>query len=165
MPGNEILLHRMPKTKNYLGTERKDSISTTLRNNAFECFYALEDILEYLDTKKLSDNEDNNKDEKNKKKEIKTKSKLFYLLGNVAFDANKKSIQYNRKYIIVGAIFGNSGLITNIKNTLNFLSQCQKLSHQKIKNKNKNNEYFDNTFFKENINTRNKNSRIKSYNK
>ena len=155
MPGNEILLHRMPKTKNYLGTERKDSISTTLRNNAFECFYALEDILEYLDTKKLSDNEDNNKDEKNKKKEIKTKSKLFYLFGNVAFDTNKKSIQYNRKYIIVGAIFGNSGLITNIKNTLNFLSQCQKLSHQKIKNKNKNNEYFDNTFFKEKIKVKN----------
>ena len=161
MPGNEILLHRFPKTKSYLGTERRDSISITLKNNAFECFYALEDILEYLDTKKLNDNEENdyqskedkNKDEKNKRKEI--KSKLFNLLGNIAFDANKKSIQYNRKYIIIGAIFGNSGLIINIKNTLNFLSQCQKLSHQKLKNRSKNNEFFDNTFFKEKIKVKN----------
>ena len=162
MPGNEILLHRFPKTKNYLGTERKDSISITLKNNAFECLYTLEDIINHLDTKHLIDDNEENKNEKNKemknviekhkKKEI--KSKLFHIMGNIAFDSNKKTLEFNRKYIIIGAIFGNSGLITNIKDTLQFLSKCQKFSHQKISNKSKKNDV-DITFFKEKIKIKN----------
>ena len=164
MPGNEILLHRFPKTKTYLGTERRDSISISLKSNAFECLYTSEDILEHLDTKQLMENTKENKDEKNtdkdkknntiknKKKEI--KSKLFHIIGNLAFDTNQKTIQYNRKYIIIGSIFGNSGLITNIKDTLYFLFQCQKFSHQKIANKSLKNEV-DYTFFTERIKAKN----------
>ena len=159
MPGNEILLHRLPKRKSFVGTERKDSISLILKKNAFEYLYTTEDILEQLDAKYLNENNDikNDNDKNNEKKKKIIKSKLLHIFGNISFDINNKSIQYNRKYIIIGSIFGNSGLITHIKNTLYFLLQCQKLSEQKIKNKNKNNkeEFFDNTFFKEKIKVKN----------
>ena len=160
MPGNEILLHRLPKRKSFLGTERRDSISLVLKKNAFEYLYATEDILEQLDAKSLiEDNDIKNNDDKNNEKIMKKeiKSKLFHIFGNIAFDINNKSIQYNRKYIIIGSIFCNSGLITHIKNTLYFLLQCHKFSEQKIKNKNKSNkeEFLDNTFFKEKIKVKN----------
>ena len=156
MPGNEILLHRFPKRRSILGTERKDSISINLKNNAFECLYAIEDILEHLDVKYLNlDNQSSfaKKIENDKKKE--TKSKLFQIIGNIAFDINNKSSENERKYIIVGSIFGNSGLITNIKDTLLFLSRCQKYSLQKVKNKNKKEDFFDTTFFREKIKVKN----------
>ena len=156
MPGNDILLHRFPKRKSFLGIERRDSISTNLKKMAFECLYTTEDILEHLDVKYLIDDDKNKNNEKNEKivkKDI--KSRFFHIFGNIAFDINNKSTQYNRKYIIIGSIFGNSGLITYIKDTLNFLSQCQKFSQQKIKNKSHKEDFFDNTFFKEKIKVKN----------
>jgi hypothetical protein len=152
MPGNDILLHRFPKAKNILGTQRTDSISLNLKNNAYECYYTVEDILEHLDVKYLNAEQSNEKFENNKKKEI--KSKLFNIMGNIAFDINKKSVENFRKYIIIGSIYGNSGLITNIKDTLSFLSKCQKYSLQKVKNNIKE-SFFDTTFFKEKIKVKN----------
>ena len=162
MPGNEILLHRFPKRKSFIGTERNDSISRALKSNAFECLYAIEDILEFLDAKYLNENSEENKDklnEKNKdknKKNIKInkkeiKSKLFNIIGNLAFDVNNKSTINVRRYIIIGSIFGNSGYITNIKDTLNFLLECQKFSQQKVISKNKKEDLFDYTFFNEKL--------------
>ena len=152
MPGNEILLHRFAKGKSIIGSQRKDPISVTLKNNANECYYSVEDILEHLDVKYLNIEEQSN-EKNNKKKEI--KSKLFNIMGNIAFDINNKSVQNFRKYIIIGSIYGNSGLITNIKDTLSFLSQCQKYSLQKVKNNNKKESFFDNAFFKEKIKVKN----------
>ena len=154
MPGNEILLHRYPKTKAFLGTERKDSISRALKTNAFECFFAIEDILAYLDPKHLSQENKNNL-KRNENKKIEIKSKLFHIMGNLSFDINNKEAQYYRKYVIIGSIFGNSGLITNIKDTLQFLSQCQKFSRQKIENKNRKEDLVDTAFFKERIKIKN----------
>ena len=143
MPGNEILLHKFNKKKSYLNIERKDSISLMLRNNALECSYAVEDILHNLSIKNINEN---NKD---KKKEI--KSKLFYIMQSLAFDINNKSSIYDRKYVIIGSIFGNSGQIINIKDTLNFLFQCQKFSEIKLANKASKGDFFDNKFFNEKL--------------
>ena len=179
LPGNEILLHKIPKRRSMINLERKESFTLTLKNNLNEFYYVLEDIMAYLDIKSLnSENEDekeekekekekekenkNNKNiddnknkdkkiEKNKKYEI--KSKLFNMMGTLSLDVNNKEAQYYRKYIIVGSIFGNSGYINNIKDTLHFLSQCKKFSGQKISNKNHNN--FDYTFFNEKLKAKN----------
>ena len=153
MPGNEILLHRFQK-KNHFGVERKDEISKAIKINAYEFFYASYDILEYLDIRNLIDDNEENKDKDKdieKKNRRSIKSKLFHIFGNLAFDSNKDTIQYNRKYIIIGAIFGNSGLIINIKDTLNFLFKCQILSHQTLTKKIKKKEFFDATFIKEKL--------------
>jgi len=143
MPGNEILLHKSTKKKSYLEVERKDSISMMLKNNALECSYAVEDILQNLDIKNL------NKDNKDQKREI--KSKLFHIIQSLAFDVNNKSSIYDRRYVIIGSIFGNSGQITNIKDTLNFLFQCQKFSEIKLANKASKGDFFDSTFFTEKL--------------
>ena len=170
LPGNEILLHRFARRKSFLN-DRRDSlnnIATTLKNNANEFFYSIEDILAHLDIKSLNlENEKipekddkkhknkiedkNKKIEKNKKYEI--KSKLFHIIGNLSFDSNDKNNQYYRKYIIIGSIFGNSGYITYIKDSLYFLTQCKKFSGQKISNKGHGN--FDATFFNEKLKAKN----------
>ena len=154
LPGNELLIHRFPKKKSFLGSDKKDSISLNLKNNANEFFNTIEDIYTYLDIKENDNknNKDENKNEKNKKNEI--KSKLFNLIGKLSFDINNKEAQYYRKYIIVGSIFGNSGYVTYIKDTLYFLSQCKKFSGPKISNKNHNNN-FDCTFFNEKLKAKN----------
>ena len=36
LPGNELLIHRFPKKKSFLGSDKKDSISLNLKNNANE---------------------------------------------------------------------------------------------------------------------------------
>ena len=82
------------------------------------------------------------------------KEDLENFIGNLSFDINNKEAQYYRRYIIVGSIFGNSGYITYIKDTLYFLSQCKKFSGQKISNKNHNNN-FDYTFFNEKLKAKN----------
>ena len=163
LPGNEILLHRLPKRKSFL-VERKDSIGIALKNNANEFFFTIEDILALLDFKSLNpenekekdnkenkDKDSNKKAEKNKKYEI--KSKLFYLIGKLAFDLNDKNAQYYRRYIIIGNMFGNSGHITYTKDTLNFINQCKKFSVPKISNRSQGN--FDNTFFDEKLKSKN----------
>jgi hypothetical protein len=160
LPGNELLLQRALKRKSFLNIDKRDSVGLTIKNNANEFFYTIEDIYAFLDIKSLQTEDDNkktkeenkNKNEKNKKNEI--KSKLFNLIGNLSFDINNKEAQYYRKYIIVGSIFGNSGYITYIKDTLYFLSQCKKFSGQKISNKNHNNN-FDYTFFSEKLKAKN----------
>ena len=137
MPGNEILLHRFQK-KNIIGMDRRDSIGMRLKNNAFECFYVIEDIYKYLDAKNLEDNKGNNTEPNDSNKmEHKNdiKSKLFNIIGDLAFDVGAKSPMKNRKYIIIGSVLDNPGQITNIKDTLQFLFQCQKISYQKLKNK------------------------------
>ena len=177
IPGNEILLHRYAKRKSFFGVERKETaISMALKNNANECFFTIEDILACLDiksldiendkdqekekgkdshnnikTNKVNDENKNKLIEKNKKHE--NKSKLFNLLGNLAFDTNDKNAQYYRKYVIIGSIFGNSGFITYTKDTLNFLLQCKKFSGQKITNKSHGN--IDNAFFDEKLKAKN----------
>ena len=160
LPGNELLLQRAIRRKSFLNIDKRDSVGLTIKNNANEFFYTIEDIYAFLDIKSLQTEDDNkktkeenkNKNEKNKKNEI--KSKLFNLIGNLSFDINNKEAQYYRKYIIVGSIFGNSGYITYIKDTLYFLSQCKKFSGQKISNKNHNNN-FDYTFFSEKLKAKN----------
>ena len=139
MPGNEILLHKLTKKKSFFGVERKDSISIMLKNNAFECSYAKEDILHNLDIKNV-----------NKDKKQEPKSKLFNIMQSLAFGTNNKSSIYDRRYVIIGSIFGNSGQITNIKDTLNFLFQCQKFSEIKLANKASKGD-FDITFFNEKL--------------
>ena len=137
MPGNEILLHRFQK-KNIIGMDRRDSIGMRLKNNAFECFYVIEDIYKYLDAKNLEDNKGNNTEPNDSNKmehKIDIKSKLFNIIGDLAFDVGAKSPMKNRKYIIIGSVLDNPGQITNIKDTLQFLFQCQKISYQKLKNK------------------------------
>ena len=173
LPGNEILLHRFARRKSFLNDRRDSltSIATTLKNNANEFFFSIEDILAHLDIKSLNlENEKaqekekdekksknksvedkNKKIDKNKKYEI--KSKLFNIIGNLSFDTNDKNNQYYRKYIIIGSIFGNSGYITYTKDTLYFLAQCKKFSGQKISNKGHGN--FDNTFFNEKLKAKN----------
>ena len=171
LPGNEILLHRYARRKSFLNDRRDslNSITTTLKNNANELFFSIEDILAHLDIKSLNleseksqekdekkhknkNIEDKNKKiEKNKKYEI--KSKLFNIIGNLCFDTNNKNNQYYRKYIIIGSIFANSGYITYIKDTLYFLAQCKKFSGQKISNKGHGN--FDATFFNEKLKAKN----------
>ena len=143
MPGNEILLHKFNKKKNYLGIERKDSISIMLKNNALEFSYAVENILQNFDIKNI------NEDIKDKKRG--PQSKLFYLMQSLAFDVNNKSSIYDRRYVIIGSIFGNSGQITNIKDTLNFLFQCQKFSEVKLTKKASKGDFFDSTFFNEKL--------------
>lgn len=142
MPGNEILLHKFTKKKNYLGVERKDSISIMLKNNALECSYAVEDIFQNLNIKNINEN--------NKDKNWAPKSKLFSIIQSLSFGVNNKSSIYDRRYVIIGSIFGNSGQITNIKDTLNFLFQCQKFSEIKFANKASKGD-FDSTFFYEKL--------------
>ena len=158
LPGNEILLLRHARTKSIVSDLRRESISVSLKVNATECFNAIEDILDNLAVK----NEENIKKEKTKdlprkskienKKEI--KSKLFNLIGKLSFDVNNKSAQYDRKYIIIGSMFGNSGYISNTKDTLYFLTLCKKLSGQKISN-NKRKSFIDTNFFKEKLKAKN----------
>ena len=157
MPGNEVLIHKNTKTKTLLRNERRDSITLGLKTNAWDCFHTIEDILVFLDPKNLNEeNKDNAKDKENKEnKQIEIKSKLFHIIGNLAFDINNKEAQYYRKYVIIGSIYGNSGLIMNIKDTLQFLSQCQKFSRQKIPNKNRKEDIIDTTFFKEKLKAKN----------
>ena len=159
LPGNEILLHRFAKTKMLNNKEKHDPINTIgamLKNNANEFFFTIEDIFAHLDIKSINggkekDNSNKKKEENEKKREI--KSKLFNIMGNLAFDSNDKNAQYLRRYVIVGSIFANSGNVTYIKDTLYFLSQCKKFSGQKISNKVHGN--FDNTFFNEKLKAKN----------
>ena len=157
LPGNEILLLRH-RRKSISGNERRDSISLALRSNALECFNAIEDILKNLEIK----SEDNKTDKKQiqkrssnveNKKEI--KSKLFNLIGKLSFDVNNKIAEFDRKYVIIGSMFGNSGYISNTKDTLYFLSLCKKLSGQKIVNNNKRQSFLDTNFFKEKLKAKN----------
>ena len=150
MPGNEILLHKNPRRKSFLGmVEKKDPIGLQLKNNAIECVHVIEDILKQLDFK--GDKIDNDKLEKNKKVDI--KSKLFHIIGNLSFDLNNKDSKYDRRYVIIGSMFGNSGHITFTKDTLYFLAQCKKFSTKtKVSNKPQN---FDNTFFDEKLKAKN----------
>ena len=163
LPGNEILLHKNAKKKSILGETRKDPISISLRNNAIECYNTKEDILGNLEVKQEENS--NNNAEKNindkkrrnsnisKKTEI--KSKLFHIMGKLSFDVNSNiNIQYYRKYIIIGSIFGNSGYITNTKDTLHFLTLCKKLSGQKILN-NRRQSFIDTNFFTEKLKAKN----------
>ena len=151
MPGNEITLHKNARRKSFVGmVEKKDPISLQLKNNATEFLNVVEDILKQLDFKE--DKVDNDKSEKNKKNEI--KSKLFHIIGNLSFDVNNKDAKYDRRYVIVGAMSGNSGHITFTKDTLYFLAQCKKFSTKKkvISSKPQN---FDNTFFDEKLKAKN----------
>ena len=162
LPGNEILLHRHVR-RSITGEIKRDSIGQAIRANAIDCYNAKEDILENLGIKTEEENKDN-KNEKNKnkkgqpksenKKEI--KSKLFHLMGKIAFDINNKSAEYDRKYVIIGSIFGNSGYISNTKDTLFFLTLCKKLSGQTISNNsNRKKSVVDTNFFKEKLKAKN----------
>jgi hypothetical protein len=97
LPGNELLLHKIPKKKS-LKSDKKDINGMTLKNNTTELFLVIKDILAYLDIKSLNseyekkqekdDNKNNEENknkntEKNKKYEI--KSKLFNIIGNLSF--------------------------------------------------------------------------------
>ena len=169
LPGNEILLHRRARTKSIIGEARRDSISNTFRTNAVECYNAIEDILNNLEIKNEEKDKEKEKEKDNKKNEktnnqkrqskieIKKeiKSKLFNLIGKLSFDINNKSAQYDRKYVIMGSMFGNSGYISNTKDTLHFLTLCKKLSGQKILNANKRQSYIDFNFFKEKLKAKN----------
>ena len=158
LPGNEILLHKNVKRKSISGEIKKDVISMTLKNNAIECFNTIEDILGNMQIEQEENKQDKNKENKrrassvNKKKEI--KSKFFHIMGKLSFDVNNISAQYDRKYVIIGSIFGNSGYITNTKDTLNFLTLCKKLSGQKISN-NKRQSFIDTNFFTEKLKAKN----------
>ena len=144
MPGNEIILHRNPRRKSFIGmVEKKDPISLQLRNNATEYINVVDDMMKQLDFKE--DKEDN---EKNKKLEI--KSKLFHIIGSLSFDINNKDAKYDRRYVIVGSMSGNSGHITFTKDTLYFLAQCKKFS-TKTKALSGKPQNFDNTFFNEKL--------------
>ena len=161
LPGNEILLHRRAKAKSIIGEARRDSISALFRVNAIECYNVIEDILDNLEIK--NEENDNKKKEKtnsprrrssiDNKKEI--RSRLFNLIGKLSFDINNKSAQYDRKYVIIGSMFGNSGYISNTKDTLKFLMSCKKLSGQKVLNTNKKHNYIDFNFFKEKLKAKN----------
>ena len=162
LPGNEILLHRHVR-RSITGEIKRDSIGQAIRANAIDCYNAKEDILENLGIKTEEENKDN-KNEKNKnkkgqpksenKKEI--KSKLFHLMGKIAFDINNKSAEFDRKYVIIGSIFGNSGYISNTKDTLFFLTLCKKLSGQTISNNsNRKKSVVDTNFFKEKLKAKN----------
>ena len=154
MPGNEILLHRFQKRKSFLGMDRRDSIGMMLKNNAFECLYTVEDIYKYLDIKNIEDNEGSKHNElNNDKKNI--KSKLFNIIGNLAFDIGSKSVNINRKFILIGSFFDNPGQITNIKDTLQFLLQCQKFCYQKLKNKIPKENSIDRKYFNERLKLKN----------
>ena len=145
MPGNEILLHRFQKRKSFLGMDRRDSIGMMLKSNAFECSYVIEDIYKFLDI-----TESNNTEQK---KDI--KSKLINIMGNLAFDIDPKSTMNNRKYIIVGSFLDNPGQMTNIKDTLQFLLQCQKLSQQKLKNKTSKENLVDRKYYNDRLKVKN----------
>ena len=124
MPGNEIMLHKNVRRKSFIGmVEKKDPISLQLKNSATEFLNVVDDILKQIDFKE--DKVDNDKNEKNKKIEI--KSKLFHIIGNLSFDVNNKDAKYDRRYVIVGTMSGNSGHITFTKDTLYFLAQCKKI--------------------------------------
>ena len=167
LPGNEILLHRRAKAKSIIGETRRDSISNIFRTNAIECYNVIEDILDNLEIKneengnninnnikkKESTNIQKRKSKIENKKEI--KSKLFNFIGKLSFDINNKQAQYDRKYVIIGSMFGNSGYISNTKDTLKFLMSCKKLSGQKILNANKRHSYIDFNFFKEKLKAKN----------
>ena len=169
LPGNEILLHRRVKTKSIIGEARRDSISNIFRTNAIECYNVIEDILDNLEIK--NEESDNNNVNINKKKEKENtnvqkrkskveikkeiKSKLFNFIGKLSFDINNKQAQYDRKYVIIGSMFGNSGYISNTKDTLKFLMSCKKLSGQKVHNVNKRNSFIDFNFFKEKLKAKN----------
>ena len=151
MPGNEIMLHKNVRRKSFIGmVEKKDPISLQLKNSATEFLNVVDDILKQIDFKE--DKVDNDKNEKNKKIEI--KSKLFHIIGNLSFDVNNKDAKYDRRYVIVGTMSGNSGHITFTKDTLYFLAQCKKFSTKKKVSSNKP-QNFDNTFFNEKLKAKN----------
>ena len=160
LPGNEILLHKHQR-KSILGEIRRDSISQALKSSAIDCYNAREDILDNLGIKSEEENKNENNKNKNKKEKSKgdnkteIKSKLFHLIGKIAFDVNNKSAEYDRKYVVIGAMFGNSGYISNTKDTLYFLTLCKKLSGQKITNNNKRKSFIDTNFFKEKLKAKN----------
>lgn len=129
---------------------KKDPISLQLKNSATEFLNVVDDILKQIDFKE--DKVDNDKNEKNKKIEI--KSKLFHIIGNLSFDVNNKDAKYDRRYVIVGTMSGNSGHITFTKDTLYFLAQCKKFSTKKKVSSNKP-QNFDNTFFNEKLKAKN----------
>ena len=152
MPGNEIILHKNPRRKSFVGmVEKKDPISLQLKNNATEFINVVEDMQKQLDFKEDKD-KDNDKNEKNKKIEI--KSKLFHIIGSLSFDVNNKDAKYDRRYVIVGSMSGNSGHITFTKDTLHFLAQCKKFSTKKKVSSSKP-QNFDNTFFDEKLKAKN----------
>ena len=174
LPGNEILLHRRAKAKSIIGEVKRDSITNIFRTNAVECYNVIEDILDNLEIKNeendnnnINNNINNNNNNKKKenaniqkrkskvenKKEI--RSKLFNLIGKLSFDINDKKAQYDRKYVIIGSMFGNSGYISNTKDTLKFLMSCKKISGQKVLNANKRHSYIDFNFFKEKLKAKN----------
>ena len=148
MPGNEIMLHKNARRKSFVGmVEKKDPISLQLKNSATEFLNVVDDILKQIDFK-----EDKVDNDKNKKIEI--KSKLFHIIGNLSFDVNNKDAKYDRRYVIVGTMSGNSGHITFTKDTLYFLAQCKKFSTKKKVSSNKP-QNFDNTFFNEKLKAKN----------
>ena len=148
MPGNEIMLHKNVRRKSFVGmVEKKDPISLQLKNSATEFLNVVDDILKQIDFK-----EDKVDNDKNKKIEI--KSKLFHIIGNLSFDVNNKDAKYDRRYVIVGTMSGNSGHITFTKDTLYFLAQCKKFSTKKKVSSNKP-QNFDNTFFNEKLKAKN----------
>ena len=159
MPGNDLLYYKNPIKKSFLGKDKKDAILITLKNNASEYTHVIEDILHQLDTKLLNEHDkqinkspdkiEGSKDKKiEKNKSIHIKSKLFNIIGGLSFDINNRESIFDRRYVIIGSIFGNSGYISYTKDTLYFLSKCKKFSGPKISNKPHN---FDNAFFNEKL--------------
>jgi len=163
LPGNEILLYRHARMKSIVGDLRRDPISVALKSNAVEFYNTREDILDNLAVKNEENVNTNTKVDKSqdKKTHLKNeskreiKSKLFYLIGKLSFDVNNKQAQYDRKYVIIGSMFGNSGHITDTKETLYFMTLCKKLSGQKTSNPNRRKSFIDTNFFKEKLKAKN----------
>ena len=155
MPGNEVLLQRFHKRKSFLGMDRRDSIGMMLKNNSFECFYVIEDIYKYLNPKNLEEHKGNNTEPNDLNKVNEIKSKLFNIIGNLAFDVGAKSPINNRKYILIGSVLDNPSQITSIKDTLHFLLQCQKVSFQKLKNKISQEDLVDRKYYNERVKIKN----------
>ena len=155
LPGNEILLHRFSKKKSLMALEKRDSLSISLKNNGIECNNVIEDIFDHLEIKQSKQAEENKINDNTAKKSIKSikaevKSKLFNIIGPLAFDVGNEKAQYDRRYIIIGSIFGNSGYITYTKDTLSFILRCRKFLGQKVSSKHRR-DNFDNGFFKEKL--------------
>ena len=163
MPGNDLLYYKNQRRKSFLLREKKEPFAASLKNSANELIHVVEDILEQLDVKLLDEQKENEKDKtkdnntinednkikkniQNKKGQI--KSKLLNIIGNLAFDINNNEAIFDRRYIIIGSMYGNSGFILHSKDTLNILSQCKKFSGQKLSNKP---AHFDNAFFNEKL--------------
>ena len=103
-------------------SHNKNTIGNT--KNRVDIAYTYEDILNNLKSNQLTENE---------AEDLLSQSKLVTVLSKTCFMERLGGKKIKRKFKIIGTIFPNTGVFTNVKDTLFFLFDCKKIVRNRPK--------------------------------